>query len=73
MIGKVNDIHLALMLDTGAQANVISFNKIRPKPNLHAAKEIVRGHLGKGRNTSERKMHHENYTQEPAEIETGAV
>lgn len=42
---KVNDIYLALMLDTGAQANVISFKKIRPKTNLNAAKEIVRGHL----------------------------
>ena len=43
---KVNDIHLALMLDIGAPANVISLKKIIPKPNLQAAKVIVRGYLG---------------------------
>ena len=46
---KVNDTHIALKLDTGAQANVMSeatFNDIRPRPKVHATKVKVRGYSG---------------------------
>ena len=46
---KVNDTNIAMKLDTGAQANVISetvFNKIRPRPKLHATKVRVSGYSG---------------------------
>lgn len=46
---KVNDTDIAMKLDTGAQANVISetvFNKIRPRPKLHATKVKVSGYSG---------------------------
>lgn len=46
---KVNDTDIAMKLDTGAQANVISetvSNKIRPRPKLHATKVKVSGYSG---------------------------
>ena len=46
---KVNETHIALKLDTGAQANVMSeatFNNIRPRPKVHATKMKVRGYSG---------------------------
>lgn len=46
---KVNDTDIVMKLDTGAQANVISetvFNKIRPRPKLHATKVKVSGYSG---------------------------
>ena len=46
---KVNDTHIALKLDTGAQANVMSeatFNNIRPRPKVHATKVKVCGYSG---------------------------
>lgn len=46
---KMNAIHIAMKLDTGAQANVIveaEFKKITPRPKLHAKKVKVRGYSG---------------------------
>ena len=46
---KVNDTHIALKLDIGAEANVMSeatFNNIRPRPKVHATKMKVRGYSG---------------------------
>lgn len=46
---KVNDTSIAMKLDTGAQANVMSeavFNKIRPRPKLHTTKVQVSGYSG---------------------------
>lgn len=43
---RVNQTHIAMKLDTGAQANVISeseFNRIRPRLKLHATKMKVSG------------------------------
>lgn len=49
MILKVNDVHIAIKSDTGAQANVISeteIKKISPRPKLHATKVRVRRYSG---------------------------
>lgn len=46
---KVNDTHVQVKLDTGAQANVISeaeFKKIRPRPKIHATKVKVSAYSG---------------------------
>ena len=46
MTPKVNDTHMQVKLNTGAQANIISeaeFNKIRPRPKIHATKVKVSG------------------------------
>lgn len=46
---KVNNTDIAMKLDTGAQANVISetvFNKIHPRPKLHATQVKVSGYSG---------------------------
>lgn len=46
---REDDVHIAMKLDTGAQANVMSeteFKKIRPRPKLHESKVKVRGDSG---------------------------
>lgn len=46
---KLNETRMAVKLDTGAQANVISeieFKKIRPRPRLHATNVKVKGYSG---------------------------
>lgn len=46
---QINNSTVAFKLDTGAQVNIISeteFNKLKPRPKLHAAKLKVTGYSG---------------------------